>query len=108
MRNISLKFADKIKTQELKTATCFFFFSENRAIYEIKNTVEPDRPQQTQNMRVARCITKPTIIFQLCNNYCFSTVAMLKRKRLYVTLQAHRLGYFKSESVAMFVIVITA
>jgi hypothetical protein len=46
MRNVSDKFAEKIKTHILRSNT---FFPENRAVYEVmwKNMVEPDRPQMT-------------------------------------------------------------
>jgi hypothetical protein len=38
------------------------FFSENRAVYEIKskNVVEPERMQTTWYLRVTYCISKPT------------------------------------------------
>ena len=40
----------------------FFFFSENRAFYEImwENTVEPDRPHTMRRIRHACCIPKAT------------------------------------------------
>jgi hypothetical protein len=47
MINISDKVVEKIKTHVLCSIN--FFFSENRAVYDImwKNMIEPDRPQMT-------------------------------------------------------------
>jgi len=42
------KVVEEIKTHILCSITFFFFFSENRTVYEImskKNVVDPDRPQ---------------------------------------------------------------
>jgi len=62
MRNVSEKFVEEIKTHNLCSIT-FFFFSENRALYEImwKNIVEPDKPRMIiWRVRIARWITKAT------------------------------------------------
>ena len=52
------KVIEKIKTRILCSVTFFFFFLENRAVYEImwKNTVEPGRPQMTYNTAHAHCV----------------------------------------------------
>jgi len=55
MRNVS----DIICRQNQNT---LFFFSKNRVIYEImwENIVQPDRPQITWRMRIARWVPKAT------------------------------------------------
>ena len=66
------------------------FFSENHAVYEImwKNIVETDRPQLTICVH-AHCILytngykRP---FRIWNTYCFSTVTVVARTRLSITL----------------------
>jgi hypothetical protein len=58
MRNTLDKVAEKIKIFILFSVT--FFFSENRAVYEIvsKNMVEPERPQLAIWRNVACWISK--------------------------------------------------
>ena len=59
MRNVSEKFAEKIKTHILSSIT--FFFLENVPFFEMmwKNTVERGRPQMTiWRMRIEYCMTK--------------------------------------------------
>jgi hypothetical protein len=53
IRNISDKFAGKIKTHTSCYITIFFF--QNRAVYEItwKNIVQPERPQMIIYGRIA-------------------------------------------------------
>ena len=68
-----------------------FFFSENRAVYEImwKNIVEPDRPQH------AHCMLDTSgykHILRICNTYCFSTTTTDARTRLNVVLYVHWLS----------------
>jgi hypothetical protein len=57
--------SDKIRRENQSTHFMFnnFFFSENRAVYEVmwKNTAQPDRPQMTiWRMRIACWVTKAT------------------------------------------------
>ena len=73
------KISQKIKTYIL--CSVYFFFSENRAVYEIiwKTIVEPDRPQMTiWRMRISFWIPNATNIHSeyvilidfYCNNGC--------------------------------------
>jgi len=57
------KVVDQIKTHSLCSVNFFFFFFENRYVYEIKwkNIVQPDRPHMTiWRMRIACLIPKAT------------------------------------------------
>ena len=86
MRNVSVKFVEKIKTHILCAITFFF---ENRAVYEImwKNVVKPGRPQMTiWSMGIARLISNATDTLRTSNNFWVSTVTMVARTRLNVTL----------------------
>ena len=49
MRNVSDKSCRENQNTHLCSITLFFFFSENRAVYETmwKNIVQPDRSQVT-------------------------------------------------------------
>jgi hypothetical protein len=62
IRNLS----DKSCTENRNTHFMFsnFFFSENRAVYEMawKNTVEPDEPQMIWRMRFACWVHETTNI----------------------------------------------
>ena len=60
----------------------FFFFPENRAVYEIlsKKVVEPERRQTILRMRVACWLRNATRAqahthTEMCNTYCFSTAS---------------------------------
>ena len=60
----------------------FFFFYENRAVYEImwKNMVERGRLQMTiWRARIACWITKATDTLKICNTYCFPTATTVTR-----------------------------
>jgi hypothetical protein len=70
------------------------FLFENYTVYGImwKNTLELDRPQTTTwRMHIACWIPKATNTHthRLCDTHCFSTVTVVARTRLYVTLHAH-------------------
>jgi hypothetical protein len=65
----------------------FFFFFENRIVYEImwKIMEEPERPQmRTQHMRLTHAQAHAPV--EICNNYCFSTATTVSWSRLNVTL----------------------
>jgi hypothetical protein len=67
MKNISDKSC--IETRNTHFIFIFFFFLENRAVYEImwKNLVEPSRPQMTVwRMRIACFIHKATNTHTAC------------------------------------------
>jgi hypothetical protein len=76
---------------------CKFFFSENRAVYEImsKNVVEPERPQMALMRRFACWISKAKARARAEKGcYCFSTARMGSRTRHSVTLYVHCLSCF--------------
>jgi hypothetical protein len=66
----------------------YFFFFQNSCLLwnNVQNIVQPDRPLMT----IWR--TRATNTLQLRNNYCFSTITMVARTRLYVTLHVHCLS----------------
>ena len=75
----------------------YFFFLENRGVYEImwKNDVGRGRPQMTiWRMRIACWIPKATNTHKLrfCNTHSFSTAKIVARTRLNVTLYVHYLS----------------
>jgi hypothetical protein len=110
-----IKVVEKIKRHILCSIT---FFSENRAVYEIKsrNIVEPETPQTIRPMLVACWISKatreqahgrsnaPTSIHthahssphphahshtKICNIYFFSTAKMVSWTGVNITLYVH-------------------
>ena len=73
------------------------FFPENRAVYEImwKNVVKEGRPQMTTWRRCIACwVTKATNTIRMCNTHYFSTVTMVARTRVNVTLYVHCLSCY--------------
>ena len=68
----------------------FFFFFENRAIYEIvwKNCIEPNRPQMI--ITCGACTLHAGYLgTQIHTQVCFSSPTMDARKSLSVTLYVH-------------------
>ena len=87
-KTLQTKVVQEIKKHILYSATIFFFFFENRAIYEImwKNMVQRGRPQVTiWRMCIAYWKTKATHIHTNCTTYCFSTATMVVRTPSNVT-----------------------
>jgi hypothetical protein len=82
------EFVEEIKTRILFSETNFFY-SENRAVYEImwKNAVQWDRSQTTTwRIRTACWITMATETLEICNSYCVCTATMVVRTPFIVTL----------------------
>ena len=68
-----IKFVEKIKTS-ISSSTTFFFFPENRDLYEImwKNMVERHRPQMIKRrMRFACLVTKTTDTLRIFKHLLF-------------------------------------
>ena len=92
-----IKVAYKIKTHILCSIT---FFREPCSLWD--NMEKYGRAGEAtdgniiRRMRFARSITKathtPTHTLRICNTYCFSTVTMVSRTRLIVTLYVHCLS----------------
>jgi hypothetical protein len=81
MRNISSESCTENQNTHFVFSNFFFFF-ENRIVYEImwKNIVQPDRPQmKVRRMPVACWVPKTT-------NSQFSTATIIIRTRLLITL----------------------
>jgi len=84
------KIAQKIKTHFF--VFNYFFFFENRAVYEImwKNIVQPDKQQMTiRRMPIACSMTKAT---NTHSEYVIPTASPLARTRLNVTLYVNCLS----------------
>jgi hypothetical protein len=79
---------------------------ETRAVYETmwKNTVQPGRPQMTiWRMRIACWDTYGyQHTHRICHTYCWSTVTMVARTGLNVTLYVHRLSCWDTCHHAVF------
>jgi hypothetical protein len=75
--------------EKIKTHILFYPPPENRSVYGMmwKNVVEPERSQMTiWCMRVSRWVPKATNKRSQIVCYCFSTVTVVARMRLTVTL----------------------
>ena len=73
----------------------FFFFFENRAIYEImvENILEPGRPQMAVwRLRIGCWILKTKNTPSEYALLWFCTAKMIARKRLFLTLYVHCLS----------------
>ena len=91
-RKVSRIVAEKIKTHILCPITFFFFF-ENRAVYEMLKILQS---QAGHRWQYGACVLHAGYLrphtLSICNTYCSSTTKIVTRTHLNVTLYAHCLS----------------